>query len=154
DHLWAVPVLQDAVRMLPEEADVAYDLARALYLTGRLDQAEETLRNVPERNFSPQMQDSVRLLVSLLEAVRRGSVSQELQAQAAKLREENAQDPLPALVIAIALEEQGKARDARTLLEQVTQQHPNFPPAKRQLALLLANKLGDDTAAEQLAIAL
>lgn len=153
DFAWASTMLQYAVRAFPDESDLRFDFARALFDAGRIKEAEPNLKLVLESTASPTTLEAARQMHVMLSALTSSDANREAaQAQARQILAKNP-DSLPALmVVAAGLEQGGKFREAREAYDKVLARNSAFAPAIRQLALLYADHLAEDAKAEEFAL--
>lgn len=152
DFPWAVSLLQEATRMAPEDSGLRFNLAQALYGSGRVTEAESALSAALGGTLSNATRDAARGMAAMLTALKRPA---ELAAARPEADRILAQEPghVPALmVVAADFERQQGYRDAQQTYDKILALNAGFPPALRQLALLYAEQLGDDGKAEDLAV--
>jgi putative PEP-CTERM system TPR-repeat lipoprotein len=152
DYQQSLDLLQEAARNLPNEPDLQYDLALAEYSAGRVSDAEDTLRGLPLADREFHDRDEAGRLAEMITA---GKSPEQAEASLAGARKALAADPgyIPALeVSALALEKEGKRTDAAAAYEKILAKDPLFSPAIRQLAIIYANRTGDDDRAYDLAV--
>ena len=143
DHQWASSLLQESAQKQPDNPEIPFDLAHALYSLGRVNEAEEVMRRALQtRAAFPQAQEaqSFLALITLLKAPEKCLESEAQVQQLLKARP----DYLPVLMIAGLIDEQrGRATDARQTYEKIISQSPQFAPARKQLAALYTDRLND-----------
>jgi tetratricopeptide (TPR) repeat protein len=151
DHPWAVNLLQQAAAKQPGEPALAYDLALAYYSVGRIGDAETALGTALADPAFPHAREARQFLDMITPPTDEPkALQQEIAARKILTAQSN---NVPALmVIAAAADKRGDARTAATALKVALQFAPEFTPARKQLALLDAEKLGDDKAAYDLAV--
>jgi tetratricopeptide (TPR) repeat protein len=152
DGKWALSLLQRAEQKQTPQPEQQFDLAIAYYSVGRLADAESKMRDAlrADESFAhaaeaKQFLELIALPASPTKAVDAlPRIKQILQADPANV---------PALmVLAAASEQQNDARAAGTACEQALKRYPDFVPAIKRLAILNADKLGDDKKAYDLAL--
>jgi len=151
DYQWAVNLLGESVRKFPNDLEVLYDYAWACYSVGRISEAQTSMQSVTRAATpSPKIEEAKRFIAlsvaaaSPAEAVRMASEIQKVLTA----------DPnyLPALMASALIQEQrGSFKDAAALYERILMRYPLFVPATRNLALLCAERLGDEGRAYTLA---
>lgn len=152
DYNWAVGLLQEASRRQPDDAAGLRDLARADYSVGRVDEAVATMtRSLQLDGLSAAAAEGRRFLdlVALAGHPAQAVAAMETIGQALKAAPNN----VPALMAAAAAGEmKADASAATAAYEKVLAQFPDFTPAKRRLAILLAAGGGDNKRAFDLAV--
>jgi tetratricopeptide (TPR) repeat protein len=152
DCKWALSLLQQAAQKQPPQPEQQFDLAIAYYSVGRVANAENEMRNAlrADESFAhaaeaKQFLELIALPASPAKAVDAlPRIKQILQADPANV---------PALmVLAAASEQQNDAKAAGSACEQALKRYPDFVPAIKRLAILNADKLGDDKKAYDLAL--
>jgi tetratricopeptide (TPR) repeat protein len=129
DFVWAFSLLQDAARRLPEDPVVLRAYADAAYSVGRVPETRDALAAALRRAASPD----ARARLSLIEAAA-SPESARAALPAARARLAGAPDDVAALMVV------ARAEPAETVaaLERALGVYPDFAPAKRELALRLA----------------
>jgi tetratricopeptide (TPR) repeat protein len=152
DFQWSLDLLQQASRELSDQPDLTYELARGYYSVGRVADAEAALQRALQDGVSFNQRDEAVRLASMIAAAKSPIQAQASLPEAARIL---ATDPdyIPAaMVSALAREQQGDYPGARQLDEKILAADPLFAPASRQLALLYAQRFGDDQKAYDLAV--
>jgi putative PEP-CTERM system TPR-repeat lipoprotein len=148
----SMSLLQGATQGTVDAPELLYDLARDYYAMGRLDDAETTLARVLQSAAPFTRRAEADDLGAMLAA---GKSPASAQAAIARARQILAAHPgdLPAqMVSGLAAEQRGEYPPARQIYEKIIADDRLFSPAIRQLALLYAEKLGDDGKAYDLAV--
>ena len=145
----AYNLLQEASRRLPDDAEVLYDYGVAAYSVGRVADAETSFRDALQKspNFARAV-DAKRFLE--IAAIAANPTS---QGAAATIETALKADPahVAALFAKATLAEAARnTQAARQDFETLLTRYPEFTPAKRQLALLYADKVVDDKKALEL----
>ena len=151
EYSWAVSVLQNAARKEPENTELAYDLARALFAVGRLADASDQLEKVLKAGDSFPRSDEARTFSDLVELA---DSPAKAALQLRMIQGVLASDPdsVPALMAhGMALEQQGKTGAADEEYRKVLAIYPDFTPATRRLALIMARDPIDLDAAYSMA---
>jgi len=152
DYKWSLDLLQQASRELSDQPELTYDLARGHYSLGQVADAEAALQRVLQDGVSFAQKDEARRLASMIAAAKSPLQAQASLPDARKILDADP-DYMPAvMVLALAREQQGDYPGARQLDEKILATDPFFAPATRQLALLYAQRLGDDQKAYDLAV--
>ena len=152
DFSWAAIVLRSAAGGLRDQPEVLFDLALAAYSIGRVPEAERALEDalaIP--SFSKRRAEAVRFASMIASAVSPART----QAALSEARKILAAEPdyVPALMVSALAQELAKDfKGAKEIYDKVLALYPAFAPATRQLAILYADKLGDDKKAEELAV--
>lgn len=151
DATLAYTLLQEASRGSTNRTEIAYDLARASYGQGRIDEAVRTLQPLSGPGLDPKLTQAA---ASFLEMVALTRATNPPPAQAAqRIQAVLNADPThgPALFASgLLAEAQGQYPDARKAYETLLARYPAFLPGIRQLAILCAERLGDDAKARDL----
>lgn len=135
DRAWAAGLLQEAARRLPPSPALSYDVARASYSIGQVQEAEAALQRAVEGGPSLQSADARRML----ELIGLAAKPQEAVRQSARISEILRAEPssVPALIAAgVAAEQRGELAAARQNFEKALATYPDFTPAKVRLAVL------------------
>jgi predicted Zn-dependent protease len=124
---WAHSLLQESARRLPEDPEVAYDLAWSHYSVGQIPEAEAAMRSAVKRTF-PQADEGRRFLKFTAANPSETDIQAALQQQPTYV---------PALVAsAIMHERQNQPAPARKAYETVLARFPLFVPAHKRLAAI------------------
>jgi tetratricopeptide (TPR) repeat protein len=148
DCRWSSSLLEDAARKMPDDPQIAFDLAWSYYGVGRVADAKPLMQKIADSSF-PKADEAKRFLAAVAAA--------EDPAQAAAFAGEAQKllsaDPgyVPALmVLASDQEAQGNYQQASEKYNQVLSRFPLFTPATRNLGLLYFAHLNDDQKAYDL----
>lgn len=151
DLTWAATTLRDAARILHQQPEVLLDHALAAYGIGRFDDAERSLEDCLALKAPTARREEARRLATMVAASRSPSAAAAARADAEALLAKEP-DYVPALmVVALAREQNKDFRGAQQTYEQIAARAPSFAPALRRQAIVLANQLGDDRRAEEIA---
>jgi tetratricopeptide (TPR) repeat protein len=122
-------------------------LAWGLYLVGRIDEAEETMKQAVASPAPFGNLEAGRTFLDLVALARKPRLDPEAEAVLRKhLREQP--DHLPGLMAAAHLATlKGEPRTAKGIYEGIVNQHKFFGPAAKELAKLHETKLGDEPGA-------
>ena len=153
DYTFARNLLAEAVRGLPNDPEVALDIATVSFAMGQLAPASAALQRALAAGTNLTRMAEARNLQVFLSAVRSpagaGSVAAAVQEALAKNP-----DDVPALLTAAVVQEQaGRAEAAVAQYEKVLQKVPGCVFASRQVALLYAGRLNDPKKAYEPAVA-
>lgn len=151
DASWAATTLRDAARILHQQPEVLLDHALAAYGIGRFDDAERSLEDCLAFKGPMARREEARRLAAMVNASRSPAAAASARADAEALL---AQEPdyVPALLVAaLAREQQKDFRGAQQTYEKIAARAPAFAPALRRQAIVLADQLGDDRRAEEIA---
>lgn len=138
DSAWAASLLQESARKQPDQPEVWYDLGLASYNSGRIGDAESAVRRALELSPAFPHAAAARAFLELLPASTGADAS---PAAAARVEQALKADPAsaPGLMALGRLQEQKKdTAAARQTYEKLLGHHPDFSPARRQLAILYA----------------
>jgi tetratricopeptide (TPR) repeat protein len=143
DHAWALSVLSDSARKLPNDPDVQLDLALAQFAMGQVPSASESAQRALSAGQNSARAREARRLLAFLSILAKPETAKTV-APMIQAALKQSPDDAPALAAAACLEEQqGNLTVARDLYEKLLQRLPGFVPAHRQLAFLYAGKLKD-----------
>lgn len=152
DFAWAVSLLQEAARKLPDQAAVLYDFAWASYRVGRVAEAETAMQAALSQQakagsqtapLTPAQMDDAKSFLQLVAAAKDPTSAQAAAGQAQKVLASQP-DCIPALMVsAQAHDRQADYPGAKLIYEKILAADPLFAPATRQLALLYT-ALGDN----------
>lgn len=148
---WAASLLEDSSRKLPDDPQVAYDLAWAWYSVGRVTEAENAMQRASRAGAAFARGEEAKRFLAMVAASKDPKQCQQLGGDAGKLL---AVDPkyVPALMVsAISLEQQGSYKAAGEAYDRVLALYPSFTPAARNLAILCLERLQDEKKAYDLA---
>jgi tetratricopeptide (TPR) repeat protein len=152
DYKWSLDLLEEARLALHSPADLTYDLALAHACVGQLSAAESALGEASGADATPAQREAARLLASILSAIEHPAEAPAVWPAARKLLDTEPENIPASMVGALAQEMQGDFPGAGAAYEKILRTDPDFAPAARQLAILDAERLGNDSRAEQLAI--
>jgi tetratricopeptide (TPR) repeat protein len=136
DYALAADLLQQASRGLPDQPEIAWNLAQAQYATGQVDRAASTLQDALQASAPFPSRAQAASYASVLAAAGAPAPSPEAQAAATRLL---ATDPgcLPALMVTAASREAAKDHaGAAGIYQKILLADPAFFPAAAQLAQL------------------
>lgn len=145
DSKWSASLLEASDRQLPGDPEISYDLAWAYYSLGRMSDALTAMAKAQGPGAASRTQEAQRF-TRFVSAARDGSVD-ALSAEADQALKTDAAY-VPALAVsALGQERQGHFQEAARLYERILAVYPLFSPATRNLAILYAQRLGEDTKA-------
>jgi tetratricopeptide (TPR) repeat protein len=150
DHTWSASLLEESARRRPGEPAILYDLAWARYSLGRITEAEAAMQTPALAPGFGRAAEAKRFLEMAAATTNLTRAAQSL----ADLRQTLAAEPdyVPALFLSALLDEQqGRYKEAAARYDRILARYPLFAPATRNLALLCAERLGQDTKAFTLA---
>jgi tetratricopeptide (TPR) repeat protein len=149
DYKWILSLLQEAARKLPDRPDLLYDLARAYYGVGRVNEAEASAQAALKAGSFPGS-DEARLFLTLVTAAKDPAQAVQVAAQADQALKA-APDYIPALVIsATVARQQGKIQQTKALFEKAYALNPLFAPAARELVLINSSQPTPDATVSEL----
>ena len=152
DFQWAFSLLQEAARRQPDDPETLYDLAEAAYGVGRIPDAVTAMRSALRLTRPFSRADKARLFLEMAELS--ADPPQAVKA-AARIDQILGSDPryAPALQVqAVIAETKSDLPAARQVYAKLLDVYPDFAPAKRSLAILDAEKPGDDPKTYALAV--
>jgi tetratricopeptide (TPR) repeat protein len=151
DFAWAATLLAEAVRTLPGQPELLFDLARTQYGVGRVTEAQAALEKVLGADAPPALRGPAAQMASLIAAAKQAASTETALTDARQVLGSDP-DNIPALVVtALAREHQADYKGAAGVYHRILELDPLFVPAMRQLAILYGEQLGDDPQAEALA---
>ena len=143
DHAWAFSLFQESARQRVDEPSLLSDLAMASYSLGRLSEAEQYLQQTLASKSPFPQAESAKQFLTMLSLYRNPAA-----ALAAVTRVEDVlkrqPDDVPALMVSgVIFEQRQKYVEARKAYEAALARYPQFVEARRALAILLADRVGD-----------
>jgi Flp pilus assembly protein TadD len=144
DYAWSLDLLQQAARDMPDQPELAYDLARSDYGVGKVAEAEEKLKGLAQGSAPAAIQASAGHLASMIAAAGSPAQARASLGEATKILEADPGDIPATIVVALSDESQGNFQEALRLYEKVSPDSAPFAPAVRRLALLYTWRLSDD----------
>lgn len=151
DYNWALSLLVEADRKLPENLAATYDLAWAYYNLGNIEAAEKKMQAVAAAPADPR-QAEADLFLTMLAALREPNNPQAGSARVQTVLREHP-DYIPALMVsARLLEERLDYQEAAGIYEGILRRNPLFVPATCSLALLYCEHLKNETKAYELVV--
>jgi Flp pilus assembly protein TadD len=142
DEQWGLSLLQESSQKRPGDATIAYDLAWAYFVQGRLGEAFETMKLAAA---NPSTAAAAKRFLDF-----QGFIDLARAAQNLPLIQQTLQrDPnyLPALAAqAAATQQSGDAAAAMKLWDQIASRWPAFSPALRNYSVLAAYQKPPDMA--------
>lgn len=152
DAKWALSLLRESVRKLPENPELQFELAQAAYYRGQLDEAETAIQKVDsaEKDFAHK-KDALKLR-NMIELLRSPD---DLAGAGDKVEAALRQDPdyVPALMLRALLEERREDFGAaRSTCQEILRLRPDFPLAQKELARITLDHGGDAEQALEYAV--
>jgi tetratricopeptide (TPR) repeat protein len=144
DHKWALSLLQESARKLPENPQVALDLAVAQFSNGQLREAEASLIKVTAASGSDAELKSTA--TALLRWVRLCLNPEEPEKAAVQIEQALKGDPnhLAARFLnGVIQRRKGDFKGAQTTFEGILQRYPAFVFANKELAYIYSEHVGD-----------
>jgi tetratricopeptide (TPR) repeat protein len=155
DQPWAFSVLQETSRQLNQRPDAAFALAYAAYSQGRVEDAVRLMNGVAAHpQIDPDRLAQAREFTYLISLAQSASPTTDPSA-ASRVQQTLQADPNhgPALfAYGVIAESRGDFAPARDAYDRLLTQFPDFSPAQRQLAVLLAEHTKDDARAFELGV--
>lgn len=145
EYSTALSLLQEGLRAGKSSPEALLDLGIAQFAAGRISEATATLQNLAEKEPAGAVQQTARGALVLM-----GQTSFPLNERKALAEAQLKSDPqsLLGLVAMAQIEEQQNAfAKAAELYETVVTSAPGFWPARKQLAYLYAERLGNEKSA-------
>ena len=156
DSPWATSLLQESAQKMPGNPEVLFHLAHALFAIGRVNDAEDTMRRAtsllgsqnPELGTLKADAQWFQALIGFYKSSEKRLDAETQVQQLLKARP----DYLPASIVAALIQEQrGRFPEAKLVYENILAAHPEFAPARKQLAGLYTDHLGDQQKALEMA---
>jgi predicted Zn-dependent protease len=143
DYKWALSLLQESSRKLPDQPNVLYDLAFAYYSIGRVSEAEAAMKSALQTNAGFAQAEAANRFLTMTALCSNPEEAQRASSQVQEiLRAEPAY--LPAQMVQGRIQEQqGNARAAKQIYEAALGNFPLFTPANQRLAILYVDHFGD-----------
>lgn len=149
EHMRAYSLLQESARRLPDDADVLFDYGLSAYSVGRVADAESTVRDALQKAPNFPRAAAAKEFLELTAVTATPSTAGAAAKVEAALKREPAN--VAALIAKATLAESARNPDAaRQDYEKALTLFPEFTPAKKQLAILYAEKPIDDKKAIEL----
>ncbi|MGD1030310.1 MAG: tetratricopeptide repeat protein [Opitutaceae bacterium] len=152
DFKWSLDLLEEARLALHDPSDLAYDLALAHACVGQISAAKSELGEALGANSTAPQREAAGVLASILSAIEHPTEAPAAWPAARKLLDADPENIPASMVGALAQEMQGDYPGAGAACEKILRTDPDFAPAARELAILYAERLGNDSRAEQLAL--
>lgn len=142
---WALSLLQEAARKVPDDPAMLFDLALMHYALGHVTEAEDaTKRALLVASASFRRSADARQFLEMIALWRTPSEVQQAAGRAQQILAEKP-DFVPALMVsAFCNQQKGDFKAAMTTYEAVLARNPLFGPALRELALLYAKHVPTD----------
>lgn len=150
DSAWAATALRSAANSLRDRPGLFLDLARANFGAGRVAEAERALQDGLGLAGSGELRTELTEFATLIAASGSPERSFATLAVARKVLAADPENSAALLVSALAQEHAKDSKAAAQTCEKILSSSPSFVPAMRLLAILLADKLGDDKKAEEI----
>lgn len=151
DYAWALPILQDIQRKEPNSPRASLYAGLASFALDETAEGLASLANAerygsdfPEKALAPHF-------LRIAQSYRAATLPDGLAASAAAVEKSWPGFPFAALATGLLAENTGDAKGAFQTYETALNRFPSFVPARRQAALLLAEKLGQDGPAGEMA---
>jgi Flp pilus assembly protein TadD len=152
DFKWAVSLLEQSARRKTPEPELSFDLAMACYSVGRVADAQAAANSALQLNEAFSRASEARLFLELVALSSAPAGALEAEDRVRQILETDPTNVPALMVLGRAAETRNDTVAATNAYEQALKRHPDFTPAARRLALLLAEKLGSEKQACELAI--
>jgi putative PEP-CTERM system TPR-repeat lipoprotein len=144
DTTWAASLLQDAARKAPEDLELQYSLAWALYLTGDQSGALDAMQTASSAPSAAPFLPDAKQFIAFTAAASDLARAKSLAGQVSDVLKTNS-SYVPALVISAKLDlASGKADQAAKSYGSLLDKYPNFALAARELTILSATNPNPD----------
>lgn len=156
DSPWATSLLQESAQKMSGNPEVFFHLAHALFAIGRVNDAEDTMRRAVSLLGTQNpplgtLKADAQWFQTLVGFYKSSEKRLEAEAQVQQLLKARP-DYLPASIVAALIQEQrGRHPEARQAYETILAANPEFAPARKQLAGLYTDHLGDQQKALEMA---
>jgi len=141
--------LQESARRLPDDALAQYDFAWAAYSVGKIPEAQQAMQRVANAGTAGAEAEDAK---SFLAMVSIDSANPDAAAGEAENLLKAKPEYVPALMVAAqARRLRGETKAAEQMYGRVLQQFPEFAPAQRELARILAADPANNGKAYELA---
>lgn len=151
EYAWSSDLLQAASRGLSNQPELLFDLAQVYYGMGHVPEAEAELQRLSDSGAAYADSGKAQRMASMIGAAKSPALAMASLSDAHRILSTEP-DYIPALMVsALAQEQQGDYTGAARIYEKVLGGDPVFASATRRLAILYAERLGDDKKAEDLA---
>jgi len=151
DHPYAYSLLQESARRLSNAPQTTLNLARAAFSVSRISETTNLLNSLTQSDQST-ISGQARTLLDLISAEKAPVAALPpilLLAESTLAKEPNHLEALYAQ--AIGSYRKSEFDQARARLETINSKFPSFAPAMRDLAVLYADRFGEDAKASTLA---
>lgn len=149
DYPWASSLLQESAQRLPNNPEVLYDLAHAYYGVSRLTEAEATMRRARTTGSAFGHDQDAQWFLALIDYYKSPEKRLQAESQVQQLLKARP-DYLPALmVVGLIHEQHGQVPEARQTYQRILDRNPLFAPARKQMAGLYTDHLGDQQKAQE-----
>lgn len=136
DYPWAASLLQESLRRLPNDAEVQFDFALAVYSLGQVTNATAAMQTALAAGLQSPRSETAKTFIQMQSLLRNPSQADAAATQVQELLQRQP-DNVPALmVMAGLLERKGNFAAARDNYTRILKAMPAFAPADRQLAFL------------------
>jgi tetratricopeptide (TPR) repeat protein len=152
DYQRALSLLEAAERQLSNKPELMHDLAWSYYSVGRLAEAEAMMQRALQSGISLAKLDDARRFLAMIAAAKSSAEAQAAFPQAQNILNADPKYVPAVMVSALFQEQQGDYQEAKQLYEKALAVYPLLAPATRQLAILYAQRLGDDQKAYEFAV--
>jgi tetratricopeptide (TPR) repeat protein len=151
DYKWSLTLLEEASRSVTGQPELTYDLARAYYSVGQVQDARTALQGLIQSGVKFDKDFEARRMLSMIDAGKDPVAAQAALPDARKILETEP-DYVPAIMVsALAEEQRGNPSGAVQQYEKVLAAYHDFSPAIRQMALIFEVRADDDKRAYDLA---
>ena len=131
DQQWADSLLQESARKLPDDPDVAYDLAWSHFAFGRVAEAGAAAQAAAKKPFG-RAEEARQFLAFIGDKAAESDINSALQRQS---------DYMPAVFASARMHERKNDMDAaRKAYETILRRYPAFVEAHKRLAAILESK--------------
>jgi tetratricopeptide (TPR) repeat protein len=151
DYKWASSLLQEAARKQPNDPEVLFDFAEASYSMGQVPEAEAAMRSALQASAPLSRTDEGKRFLDMVVLSINPSQAWTKESQVEQALKSDP-DYVPALMVMATISEQkSDFSQAKQTFEKVLSHYPDFSPAQKRLAILLAEDPGDGQKAYELA---
>lgn len=143
DHAWAFSLFQESMRQRGNEPSLLNDLAMASYSLGRVSEAVQYLQQALASKSPFPQADAAKQFLAMLNLYRNPTAALAAASRVEDLLKRQPDDVPTLMVSGVISEQRQKYAEARRAYEAAIVRYPQFVEARRALAILLADQLGD-----------
>lgn len=143
DHAWAFSLFQESVRQRGDEPSLLNDLAMASYSLGRVSEAKQYLQQALASKSPFPQAEAAKQFLAMVNLYRNPAAALAAATRVEDFLKRQPDDVPTLMVSGVVLEQRQKYVEARRAYEAALVRYPLFVEARRALAILLADRMGD-----------